>query len=565
MILEKKNNYYFVCIIILSIVFFNYTKKLDSKEDEFFSKSYYGSILSGQIANYNNDTENAAMFFNHANKLNPSNPKLYNLSIMSLLLNGKVDEAIKKVKVYKKLKNYAASSKRQMALSELLLFIDLVNKSKYESAIKVLDSKKDIIISDKLVPILKAWLSSDYKKAKYNLDMYEYRSEGLALSELYYYHLAILASYYNKKKIAFNAFNASLKDLTTEKIRTLYFYNVFLKNNSEYIDSNKHIESFIKKNKSHSFTIYLKENNSEKFLINDKKKGISETMYNLAESLYGQGLYDTSIIFCQISLYLNQKNLVAKYLLAQNLQVLNKKNKAISVLETINLSDYLGWNSHLRISDLYLDMKDYKNAKKYLIDLKDFKSNRMDLFYKMGELYHSKKDYVKAIQSFNSGINLIKEKKKANWYMYYSRGMSYERANKWEKAEKDFLYALELYPDQPLVLNYLGYTWIDLGKNLEKAKELINKAVKLRPNDGYFVDSLGWAHYRMGNYKEAVLKLEKAVTLIPNDPIINDHLGDALWRAGFQNEAVFQWNRSLLYNPETELKEQIKFKLKKGL
>ena len=94
---------------------------------------------------------------------------------------------------------------------------------------------------------------------------------------------------------------------------------------------------------------------------------------------------------------------------------------------------------------------------------------------------------------------------------------------------------------------------------------MINKAVKLRPNDGYFVDSLGWAHYRMGNYKEAVLKLEKAVTLIPNDPIINDHLGDALWRAGFQNEAVFQWNRSLLYNPETELKEQIKFKLKKGL
>ena len=134
-----------------------------------------------------------------------------------------------------------------------------------------------------------------------------------------------------------------------------------------------------------------------------------------------------------------------------------------------------------------------------------------------------------------------------------------------EKAEADFLYSLDLSPDQPLVLNYLGYSWIDFGKNLEKAIKLIRKAVRLRPNDGYFVDSLGWAYYRQGDYKRAVVELEKAVTLVPNDPIINDHLGDALWRAGYKNEAVFQWKRALLYKPDKELKSNIKFKLDKGL
>ena len=143
--------------------------------------------------------------------------------------------------------------------------------------------------------------------------------------------------------------------------------------------------------------------------------------------------------------------------------------------------------------------------------------------------------------------------------------MSYERSKKWKNAENDFLLALELYPSQPLVLNYLGYTWIDLGINLEKAESFIEKAVKLRPNDGYFIDSLGWAYYRKGAYRKAVEELEKAVALVPNDPIINDHLGDALWRSGYKNEAIFQWNRALLYKPEVDLLENIKLKLRNGL
>ena len=169
------------------------------------------------------------------------------------------------------------------------------------------------------------------------------------------------------------------------------------------------------------------------------------------------------------------------------------------------------------------------------------------------------------MEYFSEAISSLKVIEDRHWYLYYSRGMAYERSNKWNLAEKDFLYSIELSPEQPLTLNYLGYSWIDSGKNIDAAKDLISKAVKLRPDDGYFVDSLGWAYYRMGEYEKSVIELEKAVSLVPNDPIINDHLGDAMWRAGYKNEAVFQWNRALIYKPDEDLKEKIKFKLKKGL
>jgi len=120
-----------------------------------------------------------------------------------------------------------------------------------------------------------------------------------------------------------------------------------------------------------------------------------------------------------------------------------------------------------------------------------------------------------------------------------------ERLKQWGKAEPSFNKALELYPDQPQVLNYLGYSWVDMGIHLDRALDMIKKAVELRPQDGYIVDSLGWAYYKLGRYDEAVVELEKAVKLRPEDPTINDHMGDAYWRVGRQLEATFQWHHAI--------------------
>jgi Flp pilus assembly protein TadD len=154
---------------------------------------------------------------------------------------------------------------------------------------------------------------------------------------------------------------------------------------------------------------------------------------------------------------------------------------------------------------------------------------------------------------------------KRHWTYFYARGTCHERLKNWPKAEADLVKAMGLVPDQPLVLNYLGYSWVDQGRNLKQGMALIEKAVALKPDDGYIVDSLGWAHFKQGNYKEAVRYLERAVELKPDDPVLNDHLGDALWRVGREREARFQWDQALSLKPEPEDVEKIKRKLASGL
>jgi Flp pilus assembly protein TadD len=149
--------------------------------------------------------------------------------------------------------------------------------------------------------------------------------------------------------------------------------------------------------------------------------------------------------------------------------------------------------------------------------------------------------------------------------LYYFRGICFERIKQWQNAEADFKRALELFPDQPHVLNYLGYSWIDQGVHLDEAMSMIKRSVEQRPDDGYIVDSLGWAYYRLGNYDEAVKNLERAVELKPVDPTINDHLGDVYWKVDRMLEAKFQWSHARDLKPEDDELAKIEQKLKVGM
>ena len=173
--------------------------------------------------------------------------------------------------------------------------------------------------------------------------------------------------------------------------------------------------------------------------------------------------------------------------------------------------------------------------------------------------------YAEAIAYYDAAIAKIERPQPHHWNYFYSRGVCYERTKNWPAAEADLEKALSLNPDQPLVLNYLGYSWVDQKLHLNKAMELIRKAVRLKPDDGYFVDSLGWAYYRLGDYKRAVRYLERSVELRPEDSVINDHLGDAYWRVGRKLEARYQWGQSLDLKPEEKDIERIKRKLVRGL
>lgn len=193
------------------------------------------------------------------------------------------------------------------------------------------------------------------------------------------------------------------------------------------------------------------------------------------------------------------------------------------------------------------------------------RATRLKVLDAMGNILRSRKKYGEAIGYYDQAIAMIKKPRKEDWVYFYARGTCHEREKDWPKAEVDLKKALELVPDQPLVLNYLGYSWIDQGINLKKGLKLIERAVALKPDDGYIVDSLGWAHFKLGNIKQAVLFLERAVELRPDDPILNDHLGDALWRADRKREARFQWEQALTLKPEPDEATKIREKIRAGL
>ncbi len=192
-------------------------------------------------------------------------------------------------------------------------------------------------------------------------------------------------------------------------------------------------------------------------------------------------------------------------------------------------------------------------------------AEKLQVLDALGNILRSRKMYAEAVEQYNRAIALITKPEKRHWAFYYARGTSYERLKNWPPAETDLKMALELYPDQPLTLNYLGYSWVDQGKNLDEGMAMIERAVAIKPDDGYVVDSLGWAHYKRGNFKEAVRYLERAVELRPDDPVLNDHLGDAYWRVGREREARFQWDQALSLKPDPEDTEKIRRKLADGL
>ena len=180
----------------------------------------------------------------------------------------------------------------------------------------------------------------------------------------------------------------------------------------------------------------------------------------------------------------------------------------------------------------------------------------------LGDLLRVKKRFAESVAAYDRVIGRMRQPSPSDWIIFYDRGIGYERTGQWTRAEADFNHALELSPDQPSVLNYLGYAWADMGRNLDRARDMIQRAAARRPNDGAITDSLGWVLFRQGNVAEATKMLERAVGLEPEDPTITEHLGDAYWATGRKIEAQYQWRRALTLNPAPEDAAKLEAKIK---
>ena len=300
-------------------------------------------------------------------------------------------------------------------------------------------------------------------------------------------------------------------------------------------------------------------------LVSTAQAGAGEALYGLGASLGRRGGEDLGLVYLQLSLFLVPNHSLALLSLADLYESLKKPNLAIKAYERIPNSSPLHRNAAIQMAtDLdALDRAD--EAEKHLTALvKEFPDDQ-EAIMALGNVQRGHKKFAECADTYSKGVKLLGTPEKANWVLFYFRGICYERSKQWPQSEADLKKALELFPDQPQVLNYLGYSWIDQGVHLDDGMAMIKKAVQQRPDDGYIVDSLGWAYFKLGNYDEATKQLERAIELKPEDPTINDHLGDAYWRVGRTLEAKFQWAHARDLKPDPEDLPKIESKLKNGL
>jgi tetratricopeptide (TPR) repeat protein len=300
-------------------------------------------------------------------------------------------------------------------------------------------------------------------------------------------------------------------------------------------------------------------------LVSNPKQGAAEGLFGIAAALNDASSADIAVLYLRLALYLNPDLDMAKIVLADRFESLKKYAEAIKVYRTIEPGTPYQAAAAIQIA---IDEGRLDQKKQAIADLKEIVAahpNDMSSWTSLGDAYRADSQDVLAIDAYNHAIAQLAPPEKRDWPLYFARAVSEQAVKDNAASQSDLQAALKLSPDQPEVLNYLGYTWVDEGRNLPQAVAMLEKARALSPYDGYIVDSVGWAYFRLHRYEDASKTLQAAVLLVPGDPTINEHLGDAYWMAGRKLDARFQWNHALAFNTDPATKPEIEKKLESGL
>lgn len=274
---------------------------------------------------------------------------------------------------------------------------------------------------------------------------------------------------------------------------------------------------------------------------------------------------EMALIYGRLALDLRPDFPSARVLVGQILESVGRDEEAVEVYASVNEASPLSWSARLSRAAGLARLGRDEEAIGLLRRMAAERPERTDALTRLGDILRNRKRFAEAVEAYDAAIARVGTVEQRHWRLLFSRGIALERSKTWPRAEKDLLAALELAPDEPYLLNYLGYSWVDQGIRIKDARKMIERAVELEPQSGAIVDSLGWALYRIGDYDGAVEQLERAAELEPLDPTVNDHLGDAYWRVGRRNEATFQWRRTLNLDPEPDQVPIVEGKIARGL
>jgi tetratricopeptide (TPR) repeat protein len=519
-----------------------------------------GNYLAASVAVVEHDTVAAATFFREALRHDPHNPSLIERAFVAAVSNGNMQDAFS-------LSDRLLQQDPKNSLARLVSGVKAIKAKRYSAARVQFAAAGGSQQHDVTSTLLTAWAFAGSHDTRRALNLVD-RLRGDNFAVFRDYHAALIADAANDQQTA----SKRIKAAYAADKNTLRLVDAYARHAARHNDRAEAVRAYHSLDQilpNHPIVLAMladiKSGKPIEPLIKNAQEGAAEVLYGLGAAGAQPGDELAAMIYLRLALYLTPQNALAILSLGELYERIKQNEQAIDVYGTVPNADPLRTTADIQIGQILEAMDRPDDAAKYLKRLVDENPGNEDALSALGNLQRAHKQYGEAIETYSRILAKTTAPQKADWPIYYFRGISYEREKKWPQAQADLMQALALFPDQPLVLNYLGYSWVDQGMNLDEAFNMLQRAVELRPTDGYIVDSLGWANYKLGRIDEAVKQLERAIDLKPSDSVINDHLGDAYWRAGRKLEAHFQWNHARDLGPEPDDKDKIQHKIEHGL
>lgn len=531
-------------------------------------KKSYGAYLAGRVAHLRRNFNKAADYYIRALNDDPKNQELISRLYVILASQGRIEEAAEYAK--QSLKNGDKNN-----FTYIIIATEQMKKAQHEKVNQTLKNLDGPVYKQFITPLMSAWAYAGLNQPDKALDTLKSLNKEPSFKALYNFHAGMINDYFDRFDDAQKHYEVIINEESLEmSFRALQIItNFYLRTNqkdkaialtTKYNDEKLMVDML----KRLSDNVANAKPEKTKKIITEPNIGMSEALFSIAATLrQGTSGVDIAHIFICLSVYSNQDYDLAKLLLADILESREMYNEANEVYDQIPDSSETYYSIQVKKANNLVALQDYSGAELLLKSLALETPNNYQLLLDLGDVLRIRNKQEEAIKYYEYAIKSIPEIDAKHWVLYYALGISYERSNNWKKAEQNLQTAIELSQNHYLVLNYLGYSWLKRGENVEDAFSMIVDAYNQAPNDGNIADSLGWAFYRLGMYDQAITYLEKANELEPASAVVSDHLGDAYWFGGRENEAKFQWKHALIMEDESgEVNlEETKNKIKNGI
>ncbi|PKP78131.1 MAG: hypothetical protein CVT81_05725 [Alphaproteobacteria bacterium HGW-Alphaproteobacteria-3] len=522
----------------------------------------YGAYLAGRHAASVNDNLRASDFYSKALADEPSDPVILDRAFMSALVGGDMDRAIPLAR-----RLVALNSGERMPRVTLALVG--VKSGDYAQAREEIAAAAPGPFTALVGTLTVAWAAvgeGDREMALERIGTFDGRA---AFALFRSFHEGLMLEVLGDEAGAGEAYGEAMETSGGGSIRIVEAYASYLQRQGRADEARAVLEGFLELSPDHPLAAdalkRLTGGEALPPLVNNAAEGTAEALYGLGSALASDTSSNLAELYLRLALYMRPDFDIAQSLLAGTYEQQERWADAVAAYGKVGAGSPLAMNARIQTA-LALNAMDRRAEAIRVLESAAKKNPRaVEPVVAMGDIYRAAEEYAAAAAQYERAIALSGEPDSSDWTLYYARGISLERLGQWDKAEADLVLALSMSNEHPLVLNYLGYSWVEQHRNLDEALAMIEKAVERRPNDGFIVDSLGWARYRLGEYELAVKYLERAAELQPGDPTINEHLGDALWKVGRKIEARFQWSHALSMEPEARREGILRTKLDLGL